>query len=859
MKIMRCICLLLALVLCIGSLPPMTLVQAAENMSKSSSALPKSLDDFYMHVAIACRQTHIKGSPYRVLQVFPTDYNYPIVGVKLVFEYERDVVGFNATDSIPRYRFDEAMADSNRDSKICVGTVTGISEEPITFLEQGLLNLYFGRSPFAAEDMPFDFRITEFIIYVPLADGTVAEYTPDYPAEFHVPLMDDGSYSVHLGPKQTALSKDWIAWGIAMPKGSSIWKLQQDGTLIFEGITDIPSFTADEPAPWLQYRDQIKKVVMRDGMQTIGAYAFYGCTNLEEIVFPSRYFYPNKGQFFIYESAFEGCTSLTKLSSLPTVEENSTLIISSRAFARTALKTFHVPARVKIDYDAFAENYNLTHFTVDPNTMYSVDQWGALIVSSSTKYAPLHIFPKDMQGEYHIPFTQRDLREETFANCRGLTKIVLSDLNQIEPRVFRNCSVQEVYFPEGAPRIAQDAFENVTATVYYDASNAEWTEAKMQQYGGNLTWMPHTHDYTVQGVGPTCTEKGFATYTCNTCGYYFESGSDFALGHNMGDWVQTEPPTCVGNGMGTRYCSRCEYSEIQHTPPAGHTWTDTAEEGIHTCTVCGLTEGAYRLWLPDNTPDGIESVWVDGVEYPILTEKSPYIAVTHPNGTSLSLFKYKNAESEDIHTQYPSVMYTWLIRWSDSLSRYSVIYVHNLFHYSILSYAGSSIRIKGVKGIRMITGVHEITRNALTGEGLIAGNHVYKLVEYGTLLAWAKDLEGGNPLTLGQSYVKSNYAYKRGVADPIYSRDSQYVYYTNVLVGFNNDQCKDDIAMRPYLIMEDETGRRVTIYGGIVYRSIGYIAYQNRNAFKPGNASYDYVWDIIHHVYGDQYDNDYKG
>ena len=49
-------------------------------------------------------------------------------------------------------------------------------------------------------------------------------------------------------------------------------------------------------------------------------------------------------------------------------------------------------------------------------------------------------------------------------------------------------------------------------------------------------------------------------------------------------------------------------------------------------------------------------------------------------------------------------------------------------------------------------------------------------------------------------------------------------------------------------------GNQVTLYGGMVYRSIGYIAYQNRNVFRPGTSSYNYVWEIIHHVYGSQYD-----
>ena len=65
--------------------------------------------------------------------------------------------------------------------------------------------------------------------------------------------------------------------------------------------------------------------------------------------------------------------------------------------------------------------------------------------------------------------------------------------------------------------------------------------------------------------------------------------------------------------------------------------------------------------------------------------------------------------------------------------------------------------------------------------------------------------------------------------------------------------------MRPYIILEDAKGEKITLYGGTVYRSIGYIAYQNRNVVKKGTEAYKYVWDIIHYVYGNKYDADYKG
>ena len=93
----------------------------------------------------------------------------------------------------------------------------------------------------------------------------------------------------------------------------------------------------------------------------------------------------------------------------------------------------------------------------------------------------------------------------------------------------------------------------------------------------------------------------------------------------------------------------------------------------------------------------------------------------------------------------------------------------------------------------------------------------------------------------------------------MFANKGDLTQYTNVLVGFNLDQCKEDLAMRPYIILENAEGEQFTIYGGTIYRSIGYVAYQNRNAVKPGTAAYNFVWEIIHHVYGDQYDSDYKG
>ena len=220
-----------------------------------------------------------------------------------------------------------------------------------------------------------------------------------------------------------------------------------------------------------------------------------------------------------------------------------------------------------------------------------------------------------------------------------------------------------------------------------------------------------------------------------------------------------------------------------------------------------------------------------------LPEAEEFLLVTHT---------YHEGDGQDVHTQYPTGMKVYQVKDG------KITHIPELEN--LLQYSGSSIRITGKKGIRMITSIEKDKKSALTGKGL-AG---YTLVEYGTVLCFASEIPEGDGLVLGRSYARSNYAYKKGVADPVFATSGNLVQYTNVLVGFSLDQCKDDIAMRPYIILKNANGQQITLYGGTIYRSIGYIAYQNRTVFQPKTASYNYVWEIIHHVYGDKYDADYK-
>ena len=474
----------------------------------------------------------------------------------------------------------------------------------------------------------------------------------------------------------------------------------------------------------------------------------------------------------------------------------------------------------------------------EKNICWMIDEEGTLTITGSGSISG--IVGKENQPWY--AFSDRikkvviedgitGICQDAFMECDNLIEVIIPDtLETINALAFFDCgSLQSITLPTSLKRLEMNVFAQCTSlTQIIIPKNVEVIESQAFMGCSNLSEI--TIPESVKTIG------GLAFADCT----------------NLKTVVFEGDPPAIHEGNAGQAGSfyNCELTAYYHGD--NEKWTKDVK----------LNYGGKINWKSiqnrievDASELGAQtSAWIDGVQYSV--EKNGDICcIQLPEGaeaTNMITYSYHVGDSADIHTQYPVSMKVWILKKQDD-GNYTATRVEELD--DILQYAGSSIRITGNKGIRMITSVPSGKRSAMISDNL-AG---YKLMEYGTVLSWASDLAGGQPLVLGQSYAKSNYAYKRGVADPIFAYSGNLIQYTNVLVGFTNDQCKDDIAMRPYMILEDAEGKQVTIYGGIVYRSIGYIAYQNRSAFTPGSAAYNYVWDIIHHVYGDQYDKDYKG
>lgn len=243
--------------------------------------------------------------------------------------------------------------------------------------------------------------------------------------------------------------------------------------------------------------------------------------------------------------------------------------------------------------------------------------------------------------------------------------------------------------------------------------------------------------------------------------------------------------------------------------------------------------------IPDSViSDSATMVYVDGVPQKLISHEGYAEVDIKGGGThSVVLYEYKENAPLGSHESYPISMYVWIAVGENG--HYSVKRLYGFD--DLMTYAGSSIRITGNKGIRMITGMSQNVKHALIDGNLLG----YTLIETGTLLGWGDKAPDGN-LTMDTSGVSRGKAFEQGKKNPVFSSEHGMEYYTNVLVGFNSkEQYKRDLAMRPYIILQSPSGEEFTIYGGTVYRNIGYIAEQNADTFAPNTPAYDFVHGII--------------
>ena len=275
----------------------------------------------------------------------------------------------------------------------------------------------------------------------------------------------------------------------------------KDGTLTIEGTAMIgwsgtDSSSTRSGSGWWDdegsgvEKEEIKKVVICDGIPKIGGMSFLSCTNLEEVTVPESV----KSIGF---RAFRGCTSLQgiTLTNVTTIDKGAFYDCSSLAYAK-------LPAIRTISTQAFFNCSALGSVDLGSNTGISIGekafsgcQIKSLTLSAGVKLAAYSLLGCDKiifagdpgtiesnalshisKVEFTDAFTV--IPNSMFSGCRNLQSVEISGgVTEIGKYAFSRCdSLAEVVISKNVASIGDFAFSGCTelANVFYTGTEAEW-------------------------------------------------------------------------------------------------------------------------------------------------------------------------------------------------------------------------------------------------------------------------------------------------------------------------------------------------------------------------------------------------
>lgn len=137
---------------------------------------------------------------------------------------------------------------------------------------------------------------------------------------------------------------------------------------------------------------------------------------------------------------------------------------------------------------------------------------------------------------------------------------------------------------------------------------------------GNPVHVTCDHQHADDDLGvvtePTCTDRGYTTYTCILCGNSYKDEYTDALGHDLS--TETVDPTCTEPGSVTEICTRGDYTNTVELPALGHTPKEGTEVEYetyyeYTCDRCGETYTVFK-------DERLQAMTITGVNVTLSTD-----------------------------------------------------------------------------------------------------------------------------------------------------------------------------------------------------------------------------------------------
>ena len=292
--------------------------------------------------------------------------------------------------------------------------------------------------------------------------------------------------------------------------GFEVWlgaDVQEDWTLI-DGVLTVNNDKAmgnstwGDDVPWKSRKDEIQKVVIKQGVTKITRMAFSGCVNLTIVEIPDSV-------TSIYEYAFYGCTNLQEL----TLPESITRIDRAAFENCTSLRKITVPKNVRnLGIYLFAGCTGL----VSAEIMDGVPVIGDQMFKGCTNLRSVT-----------IPESAVNIGIEAFRYCVSLSNVAIpKSVRSISGYAFSGCTnLESVSIPQSVRSIEAYAFFKCSSLkdAYYQGTKAKWNDISIDnQYDSNAPLLAATIHYTDGDIIPN-TENSITTGTASTSGSKFQA------------------------------------------------------------------------------------------------------------------------------------------------------------------------------------------------------------------------------------------------------------------------------------------------------------------------------------------------
>lgn len=238
------------------------------------------------------------------------------------------------------------------------------------------------------------------------------------------------------------------------------WTLDDVGVLTIQGTGRMDDYSQ---VPW--DTDKVQKVIVKNGVLSIGAYAFYDCPNLTAVQLPA-------GLYEIGNSAFAECPQLNSVQ-LP----SSLTTLGDRVFRNdSGLLSINLPdSLTSIGARAFEGCRVLQSAITMPHNIVDVPRYlfyncykiPSVQLADSTQSIGEYAFRRcEELKSIKIPESVTSIGAGAFEWCSGLTEVVIPDgVTRIEDDTFKySYNITSITLPKNLVSIGDDAFNQTKIT-----------------------------------------------------------------------------------------------------------------------------------------------------------------------------------------------------------------------------------------------------------------------------------------------------------------------------------------------------------------------------------------------------------